>query len=113
MARGLKTQWFHILLALVDTPRHGSAIRDEVLRQSGGRIRLWPTTLYGSLDELVSMGLLETLDGARHPRGESERRRFYRLTEAGLRAARDESSWYRSVAELAAKRLGEAAKSWE
>ncbi len=81
----LKPQWFQILLAVSDTRRHGAGIREEVLRQTDGRLRLWPTSLYGSLKHLVSAGhLRETqLDGAE---GDGDRRRFYELTDRGREA---------------------------
>ena len=113
MSRGLKQPWFHILLALAASPRHGSAIAAEVLEQSDGRVRLWPTTLYGSLDELEQRGLVLALEGVERPIGQSERRRFYRITELGRDALRDESAWYRSVSELASKRLRSTAKAAE
>ena len=110
MSEGLKQQWFHILVALAAAPKHGSAIASEVLELSEGRIRLWPTTLYGSLDEMVEDGLLEVLEGDTHPAGQSERRRYYKLTAAGRQALLSESNWYRTMAEAAVKRLRVAAK---
>lgn len=83
-ARALKPQRFHILLALADEDRHGSAIVREVLEQSGGRIRLWPVMLYKSLDTLMEMGLIvELTDPESRPEGASGRRRYFHLTEAG------------------------------
>lgn len=79
---GLKPQWFQILLAVSDTRRHGSGIRDEVLRQTEGSMRLWPTSLYGSLKDLVERGHLREaqLEGAE---GDGDRRRFYEITDQG------------------------------
>ena len=48
----LKPHWFYILLTLSEGERHGLAIAREVETLSDGRIRLWPATLYGSLDDL-------------------------------------------------------------
>ena len=81
----LKAHWFQILLAVTDTRRHGSGIRDEVLRQTEGRMRLWPTSLYGSLKHLVEKGhLRETpLEGTE---GDGDRRRFYEITDSGREA---------------------------
>ena len=78
----LKPQWFNILLALSDGERHGQGIMAEVLRQTEGSMRLWPTSLYGSLKRLTELGLLEESiqEGAA---GEGDRRRFYRITESG------------------------------
>ena len=57
----LKPQWFHILLALSEETRHGSGIVRSVLRQTDGKLRLWPATLYGSLDDLAAKGWIEEL----------------------------------------------------
>jgi PadR family transcriptional regulator PadR len=78
----LKPQWFQILLAVSDAKRHGSGIRDEVLKQTDGRMRLWPTSLYGSLRELAAAGLLQEtqLEGTE---GQGDRRRFYEITPRG------------------------------
>ena len=86
MSRELKPQWFHILLALADGELHGLGIVDAVLTHSGGRVRLWPATLYGSLKELVSDGLIEERDGPPGPGSATDRRRFYGITRAGKKA---------------------------
>ena len=44
----LKSHWFHILVSLVEGEQHGYGIMRDVLERSGGRVRLWPATLYGS-----------------------------------------------------------------
>ena len=48
-------------------------------------MRLWPATLYGTLDELVERGWIEEVD--QPPVDESERKRFYTLTRAGQSGA--------------------------
>ena len=72
---------FHILVALASADRHGLDIMRDVLRQTNGALRLWPATLYGSLDRLVDHGWIEQL--AETPEGESERKRYYRMTARG------------------------------
>ena len=52
MPADMKRHWFFILLSLADRDRHGSGIVRDVLDLTGGELRLWPVTLYGSLDEL-------------------------------------------------------------
>jgi DNA-binding PadR family transcriptional regulator len=85
----LKPQWFQILLAVSDTRRHGAAIRDEVLRQTDGNVRLWPASLYGSLKDLVELGYIREapLDGAA---AAGDRRNFYEITKAGRIAVQRE-----------------------
>jgi DNA-binding PadR family transcriptional regulator len=80
----MKRQWYFVLLSLAGGDRHGSGIMREVLELTGGELRLWPATLYGSLDELREEGWIEELSGAmERPEGESERKRFYRITASG------------------------------
>jgi DNA-binding PadR family transcriptional regulator len=70
----------HILLALAGEDLHGYAIMQEVMRQSEGRYKLGPGTLYDNLQRLLDQGLVQ--ESGRADREES-RRRQYRLTRAG------------------------------
>jgi DNA-binding PadR family transcriptional regulator len=81
---------FNILLALTDEDLHGYAIMRQVEQQTGGRVRLGPGTLYGSLRTLLEAGLIEELDSSGDLEGGSERRRYYRLTSPGLKLVRSE-----------------------
>ena len=84
MREPLKPADFHILLALVDGPRHGYEIMKEVERESEGRVRLEVGTLYRILARLVAETLLQEadLDG---------RRRNYSLTALGRRVVQTEA----------------------
>ena len=82
---------FHILLALAGEDRHGYAIMRQVEQQTGGRVRFGPGTLYGSLKSLLEARLIEELDDRQDESGNGERRRYYHLTSAGLKAARSEA----------------------
>ena len=64
----LKTHWFHILLSLAGEEQHGYGIMQEVLERTGGKVRLWPATLYGSLKRLIEEGLIEESDERPAPR---------------------------------------------
>ena len=79
----LKPQWFQILLAVADHELHGLGIMKEVLEQTDGQMRLWPAMLYGSLKKMVDAELVEEREGPAGPGAESDRRRFYGITEAG------------------------------
>ncbi|MCX5068089.1 PadR family transcriptional regulator [Micromonospora lupini] len=48
-----------ILTALVEAPRHGCAVLDEVRRISDGRVDLRAGTLYAALDRLRTEGLID------------------------------------------------------
>jgi DNA-binding PadR family transcriptional regulator len=102
----LRAHWFYILLALADDDRHGLAIAREVQALSGGRVRLWPATLYGSLEELRARRWIEELSGARdRPETDSERKRYYRLTRSGRQVLMAEADHLGRVARLARARL--------
>lgn len=75
---------FHILLALVDGPKHGYGISKEVRVATDGRTRLGPGTLYGTLARMAGAGLVEETRA-------DERRRFYRVTALGRDVARAEA----------------------
>ena len=80
----MKTPWYFILLALAAGDRHGLAIARDVAALSNDQVRLWPATLYGSLEELCDRGWIEELlEEPDRPADESERRRYYRITRAG------------------------------
>ncbi len=103
----LKPQWFHILLALSEEARHGSGIVRSVLHETQGKVHLWPATLYGSLDDLAELGWIEEVsDPAERPRGESEKKRFYRITTAGSRLLAAEAERLQALATKALSRLG-------
>jgi DNA-binding PadR family transcriptional regulator len=101
----LRQNWFHILVALARGDMHGSAIADDVLGQTDGDLRLWPATLYRTLDDLVAGGLIEELAGSDHPEGESRRKRYYRVTGEGRRALAAAARQLSEFADEARERL--------
>ncbi len=58
----LHNNWFHILLSLVGAEQHGYGIMQEVLERTNGAVRIWPATLYGTLQRLIADGLIEESD---------------------------------------------------
>jgi DNA-binding PadR family transcriptional regulator len=88
----LKPNWFHVLLSLADGPNHGYAIMQEVLDRTDGKLRLWPATLYGTLQRLIESGLIEETDLRPAPDLDDARRRYYRLTTLGRDVLRAESA---------------------
>ncbi len=81
----LKSNWFYILLALADGEQHGYGIMQQVLERTGGKVRLWPATLYGSLKRLIERGLIEESAERPAPEFDDARRRYYRMTVFGRR----------------------------
>jgi DNA-binding PadR family transcriptional regulator len=80
---------FHILIALADQPRHGYGIMLEVSERTGGKVKMSPGTLYGSIKQMLADELIEEIAG-RPAKDDDERRRYYRLTREGRDAARKE-----------------------
>ena len=81
---------FNILLALAGEDLHGYAIMRQVEQQTCGRVRLGPGTLYGSLRTLLEANFIKELEASSDSDDSSERRRYYRLTSAGLKLVRSE-----------------------
>jgi DNA-binding PadR family transcriptional regulator len=94
---------FQIMLALADGDLHGYAIMRQVEEQTGGRLRLGPGTLYGSIQTLLEGKLIEEVDRP-GSEGGSERRRYYRLTLAGRKLARSEAERMADVLRVARAR---------
>ena len=102
----MKDRVYLILLALADSSLHGLGIARAVQELSDGRTRLWPASLYGTLDELTESGVIEELDDPRlRPADESGKKRFYRLTRAGHRALAAETDRLAALVKLAKSRL--------
>ena len=100
----LKPQWFQILLAVADHELHGLGIMKEVLDQTNGTMHLWPAMLYGSLKKMVDAGLVEEREGPAGPGAESDRRRFYGITEAGRASLAEEVARLARYVEVAEKK---------
>ena len=71
----------HILLSLAADDLHGYAIMQEVARQSEGKYKLGPGTLYDNLQKLIQRKFVQEL--GRRPGDDDPRRRYYRLTSLG------------------------------
>jgi DNA-binding PadR family transcriptional regulator len=78
---------FHILIALADRDRHGYSIMQDVATRTGGKVQLSAGTLYSSVRRMLEQGLIEELAESPDPSSTDERRRYYRLTRFGKRAA--------------------------
>ena len=91
-SRSLPLAVFHILVSVADQERHGYAIMQDVHSRTDGQLRLGPGTLYGSIKRLLHDGLIEELDERPDPENDDVRRRYYRITPRGRRAAIEEAS---------------------
>ncbi|HEV2401717.1 MAG TPA: helix-turn-helix transcriptional regulator [Candidatus Sulfotelmatobacter sp.] len=71
----------HILLSLAGEDLHGYGIMQEIARQSEGKYKLGPGTLYDNLQKLIEREWVQEL--GRRAGDDDPRRRYYRLTSAG------------------------------
>ena len=101
----MRTNWFHILVALAERDMHGSDIARDVLERTNGRLRLWPATLYRTLDDLAKAELIVELEGEDRPDGGGGRERYYRITAPGREALSEESERLIALAGAARRRL--------
>jgi DNA-binding PadR family transcriptional regulator len=97
---------FHILLSLGDGERHGYALKREISRRTGGKLKLGPGVLYGSISKMLELGLIEESDDRPDPHLDDERRRYYRITAYGRKVAQAEAARMRELVQLAAARFG-------
>lgn len=73
---------FHTLLCLLDGKLHGYAISQVVEQETDGRVKMGPGTLYGCLHRLADRGHIEECQPPTDV-GDTERRRYYRLSPSG------------------------------
>jgi DNA-binding PadR family transcriptional regulator len=86
-----------VLVSLLDGPRHGYAISQDIERMTGRRPG--PGTLYGAISRLEEAGLIEARPG------DDSRRKPYGLTPAGVTEARSELSSMAALASEGRRRL--------
>ncbi len=85
-----------VLVSLLDGPRHGYAITEDIEALTGARPG--PGTLYGAIARLERDGLIEALGG-------EGRRKPYALTAAGQAEVRNQLEAMERVARTARRRL--------
>jgi DNA-binding PadR family transcriptional regulator len=94
----------HILLALSTEERHGYGIMKQVERESHGKVKMGPGTLYGSIDRMMGAGLIRESDKRPDPALDDERRIYYAITGAGRKALEAELDRYREVVAVATEK---------
>lgn len=82
----LKSSELNVLLALAEDAMHGYGIRKDVAARTGGKVKLGPGTLYRTLDALLDRGWIEDA-GFEEENDGGRRRRYYRITGLGQKAA--------------------------
>jgi DNA-binding PadR family transcriptional regulator len=94
----------HILLALSTQDRHGYGIMKQVERESRGKVRMGPGTLYGSIGRMMAAGLIRESDKRVDRAMDDERRIYYEITGLGRKALNAELARYRDVVAVAAEK---------
>ena len=102
----LSPAFFHILLSLGAGERHGYAIKREIAARTEGKLKLGPGVLYGSINKMLELGLIEEAEDRPDPHLDDERRRYYRITSFGRKAAQAEAARMRELIQLAAATFG-------
>jgi DNA-binding PadR family transcriptional regulator len=102
--RPLSAAVLHILLALSTEERHGYGIMKQVERESHGKVKMGPGTLYGSIGRMMAAGLIRESAKRVDPALDDERRIYYELTGAGRKALRAELDRYREVVAVASEK---------
>jgi PadR family transcriptional regulator PadR len=99
------TDW-HVLVALVEGHLHGYAIMKAVEEESGGAVSAGIGSLYRILSRLMTKGLVDEVDSPKDAPTETRgrARRYYRLTEQGHEAVRQESIRMERALDLARHR---------
>ena len=102
----MKPLVFQVLLALAEGERHGWSLVREI-QQRGDFDSIMPGNFYRTLRGMLADGLIEEVrDRVRADPEEDERRRYFRLTPAGQRAASAEARRLEAlVVESRAKKL--------
>ena len=81
---------FHILLSLAGGERHGYGIIQDI--QTRGETSVPDVgTMYRALARMVDAALIEAVERRLAPDAPDERRNYYRITEQGLRVAKQEA----------------------
>lgn len=80
---------FLILCALEEGPQHGYRLLSEVERLGRGKVSIGPASLYEAIQTLSRRGWIEP---APLPASADQRRRYFRLTDAGHAMLRAEAN---------------------
>ena len=87
---------FFVLFALADGEKHGYLIMQEVKVLSDGKFQMGPATLYTTIQKLADQSFIEEIE-----KDSQDRRRNYRLTQAGKQLLNAEFSRQSEVLLLA------------
>jgi len=98
----------HILLSVVDRPRHGYAILQDAEERTAGRPGFEIPTLYRALRRLRDAGLIRAV--ATREADDDERREYWHATPLGRRALENELARLETTLTVGRARLRSAAR---
>jgi DNA-binding PadR family transcriptional regulator len=90
---------FLVLASLADGEKHGYAMMEDIEHFAGQR--LGPGTLYGAIARLEEKGWIEPVEA-------DDRRRPYRITQAGRELLQQQASELSNISKAALSRLKHA-----
>ena len=96
---------FQVLVSLADGEKHGYAIGKEVAARTDGQVPLRAATLYTVIKRLLENGFIDESAARPDPESDDERRRYYRLTPRGRKAAEAEALRLEATARQARAKL--------
>ena len=97
----LTESYFFILLCLYHGPNHGYGIMRQTLALSNGNVRIGSGTMYGATSQMMKKGWIEE-----YPADGFNRKRQYRLTEAGQQVLLEEVTRLRHLIRTASEIMG-------
>lgn len=100
-AEPLTESYFFILLCLYHEPNHGYGIMQQTLALSNGNVRIGSGTMYGATSQMMKKGWIEEC-----PAEGFDRKRQYRLTEAGRQILNEEFARLRQLVRTAEDIMG-------
>jgi DNA-binding PadR family transcriptional regulator len=83
---------FQILMSLSDQDLHGYAIIQDIRARTESEVELTASTLYAAIKRLLDERLIVEVESRPGTEGDDPRRRYYRITPAGLDVARLEAA---------------------
>ncbi len=97
----LKPNQYLVLLVLGSGDLHAYGIKKEIGRRTGGTVSIGPGSLHRFIRQLDDMGFLEESEFKLVDGLDDERRKYFRITEAGRQAARSETARLAALIEMA------------
>jgi DNA-binding PadR family transcriptional regulator len=104
---------YHVLLVLAGTKLHGYGIIKEVYERTGGAMDLETGTLYAAIKRLRDEALIDVAPPPQGDPGADARRRYYQLTDLGMRVLEAESERLARLVSLAREKklVGEVGRA--